>query len=288
MNINELRSYVLRSVLILNVIVSFHCELGQETGGDIVVAAAARVFLDADMSSGRVAFDRGDSHGGEGLHRVPESGIYDQLIIFMHGLGDTAEGWAGTFVEFLTKDTTLRQRAKVILPTAPIRRISLNGGMPMPGWSDLYSLDMDGREDPKGFHESRERISNIIKKEMEKASLSPSNILIGGFSQGGATSYLTALTSEVELGGVIICSGWIPLRAETLKAPSPFAKKIPILHCHGTGDDVVNFKYGSASANLLLNEGYQVTFKTYANMGHWVVPPELNDILEFIRERLHK
>eukprot|EP01054_Gregarina_sp_Poly1_P001121 Gregarina_sp_Poly_1__1120@NODE_1274_length_4520_cov_241_024927_g133_i1_p4_GENE_NODE_1274_length_4520_cov_241_024927_g133_i1NODE_1274_length_4520_cov_241_024927_g133_i1_p4_ORF_typecomplete_len215_score24_57Abhydrolase_2/PF02230_16/6_9e54FSH1/PF03959_13/3_3e09Esterase_phd/PF10503_9/6_1e08Hydrolase_4/PF12146_8/18Hydrolase_4/PF12146_8/0_00012Peptidase_S9/PF00326_21/5_5e06Abhydrolase_6/PF12697_7/8_2e06DLH/PF01738_18/9_5e06Abhydrolase_3/PF07859_13/1_9e05Chlorophyllase2/PF12740_7/84Chlorophyllase2/PF12 len=206
-------------------------------------------------------FQNGDSHGGLGLHRVPANSKYDRLIIFMHGLGDTAEGWKQTFVQFLGNEPKLANTTKVILPTAPVRPISLNGGMPMPGWSDIYSVDMDGREDVEGFMQSKSRILKIIETEIESAQLDPSKILVGGFSQGGALSYLVALSSTLELGGVIVCSGWIPVRNETLKNPTAVSTKIPILHCHGTGDDIVAFRYGSVSVKVLIEKGYQVSVR---------------------------
>lgn len=70
---------------------------------------------------------RSDSVGGRGLHFVPKSGQYSNLLVFMHGLGDTADGWASMMPSLKLEDT------KIVLPTAKSRPISLNGDMPMPG-----------------------------------------------------------------------------------------------------------------------------------------------------------
>jgi hypothetical protein len=47
---------------------------------------------------------------------------------------------------------------KIVLPTADTIPISLNGGMPMPGWSDIYGLSDTDKEDEAGFNASAARV----------------------------------------------------------------------------------------------------------------------------------
>ncbi len=64
--------------------------------------------------------------------------------------------------------------------------------------------------------QSRRSISEIITDEV--ASGIPANrVLLGGFSQGGAMSLLTGLTSEYKLAGLAVLTGWVPLK-EKFKA----------------------------------------------------------------------
>lgn len=148
---------------------------------------------------------RSDSLGGRGVAFIPNSGVYKNVLVWMHGLGDTADGWASLMPSFGLKDT------KFILPTANTRPISLNGGMKMPGWSDIYGLDMQSAEDEKGFVDSASRIDEIIQTEVDKG-VSSRNIIIGGFSQGGALALHVSLRSKHSLGGCIALSTWLPLR----------------------------------------------------------------------------
>lgn len=60
--------------------------------------------------------------------------VHTATVIVLHGLGDTAEGWA-----FLGPELKV-QGVKWVYPTAPTRPITLNGGVPMPGWFDLDTL----------------------------------------------------------------------------------------------------------------------------------------------------
>jgi predicted esterase len=66
-------------------------------------------------------------------------------------------------------------------------------------------------DDEAGLLKSAEQINHLISAEVESGTL-PSRIVLGGFSQGGAMSLLTGLTSEKKLAGVLGLSSWLPLR----------------------------------------------------------------------------
>lgn len=44
---------------------------------------------------------RGDGLGGAGIVMTPKSGSYENVVIWMHGLGDTADGWAQASMVFV-------------------------------------------------------------------------------------------------------------------------------------------------------------------------------------------
>ena len=70
---------------------------------------------------------RSDGLGGRGVTYVPSSGSYKNVVVWMHGLGDTADGWASMMPSLGISET------KFILPTATNRAITINGGYAMPG-----------------------------------------------------------------------------------------------------------------------------------------------------------
>lgn len=140
---------------------------------------------------------------------------------------------------------------KFILPTASVRPISLNGGMPMPGWSDIFGLDHNANEDREGFEESRERVHRLIQKEIDN-NIEGSNIVIGGFSQGGALALHVALRHPtVSFGGCVALSTWLPLRADFPDALSGRASNLRIFQAHGSADNVVNHRWGQESHHAL-------------------------------------
>lgn len=59
--------------------------------------------------------------------------------------------------------------------------------------------------------ETASALNALITSEVE-SGIPASRIVLGGFSQGGAMSLLTGLTSERRLAGISVLSGWLPLR----------------------------------------------------------------------------
>lgn len=141
---------------------------------------------------------------------------------------------------------------KFILPTADTRPISLNMGMPMPGWSDIYGLDHDAQEDKDGFTHSAERVNRLIQNEVDNNGVDGSKIVIGGFSQGGALALHVALRHPtVSFAGCVALSTWLPLRHDYPSSLSEKAKGLPILQVHGSADNIVGHHWGEESHNLL-------------------------------------
>ena len=50
---------------------------------------------------------------------------HDQTLIFLHGLGDTSEG----FVDLFLQIEVISPSTRIVLPTAPTRPITINGGL---------------------------------------------------------------------------------------------------------------------------------------------------------------
>jgi len=83
-------------------------------------------------------------------------------MILLHGLGDTAQGWAGAAHEMVTHIDGLR----VVLPTAPSQPVTMNGGYKMPSWYDIKGLDDRSNEDCDGLEDTRKFVMGLIDKEV--------------------------------------------------------------------------------------------------------------------------
>ena len=59
----------------------------------------------------------GDGLGGLGVTFTPKTASYTNVVIWLHGLGDTADGWASMMPQLGLANT------KFILPTAPTRPV---------------------------------------------------------------------------------------------------------------------------------------------------------------------
>uniref|UniRef100_A0A6V1K3U7 Phospholipase/carboxylesterase/thioesterase domain-containing protein n=1 Tax=Heterosigma akashiwo TaxID=2829 RepID=A0A6V1K3U7_HETAK len=230
-------------------------------------------------SSEKVKASRGDSIGGDGITLIPEDEEYTNVVVWNHGLGDTAMGWYSAMPAFgLTK-------TKFILPTAPTRPITLNMGMAMPGWSDIRGLDKEDDEDEPGFEESRARIESIVRSEVDKG-ISPSKIVVGGFSQGGALALYYSLQNTHGIAGCVGFSSWLPLSAKFPAAVSDAARGgLKILQCHGDADEVVRTAWGKLSHEKIKGElGFaDAAWEEYPGMAHSACDEELQRCAEFLK-----
>ncbi|PWO00969.1 Phospholipase/carboxylesterase [Tilletiopsis washingtonensis] len=222
-------------------------------------------------------------------------------VIFAHGLGDSGAGW-------LDVARMLQQRPKLahvrfILPNAPVLPITLNGGMPMPAWFDISSLeDLAGTEDAAGMRKSADALMALVQAEADgsaeklQQAVPSERVVLGGFSQGGAVSLLAGLTTPLRLAGLIGLSTWLPLR-RSLK-PSEHAASLPVLLAHGDADAVVRTEFGRKTRKYISAGGEGgagigcgewdaakvkgVMWKEYRGMGHSACADEIDDIGEYL------
>lgn len=69
---------------------------------------------------------------------TPKAGLYNSILVWMHGLGDSAEG----FVDFFNGATSpTPSTMKIILLTAPEEPVTINGGMIMNSWYDIMNFN---------------------------------------------------------------------------------------------------------------------------------------------------
>ena len=211
------------------------------------------------------------------LVTIPSAGKHESTLIFLHGLGDTGHGWASSLAEICPP------RIKVVCPTAETIPVTLNSGFRMPAWFDLYNLDPEGAEDEVGIKRSVEKIERLVIQETELSGIPPKNVILGGFSQGGALALIAGLTSKaINVGGVIGLSTWLPLRHKF----DPVKMDTPVFQCHGDCDPVVPYKWGQMTSALLKSKFKRYEFKTYKGMSHFTCEDELEDVGKFISDVL--
>lgn len=118
-----------------------------------------------------------------------------------------------------------------------------------------------------------------------EAGIPAKRIVLGGFSQGGAVALYTALTSKLELAGILALSTWLPI---SKSIPWENAPKVKILQCHGDEDEMIALERAEKTATLLKKHfPTSMTFKMYTGLNHTInSEKEQTDILNFFREVL--
>jgi len=198
-------------------------------------------------------------------------------VIWLHGLGASGHDFEPVVPELgLPDDAAVR----FIFPHAPNLPVTINGGMTMPAWYDIKAMDIDRIVDTDQLMESARAVGKLIDREIERGIRSE-NIVIAGFSQGGAVAYELGLTYPKRLAGILALSTYFAT-AKTVK-PAEANSAIPINIYHGTSDPMVPEALGVRSVEALKEMGFEPAYMTFP-MEHSVCLEEVQEIGRFIRK----
>lgn len=203
-------------------------------------------------------------------------------VIWLHGLGADGHDFEAIVPELrLPESMPLR----FVFPHAPVRPVTVNGGMAMRAWYDIVSLDRDGPADESGIRESSDLLDALILGEQDRGVASE-KIVLAGFSQGGAIVLHNALRTSLKLAGLLALSTYLPLRstikAEVINTPGAGDRTLPVFMAHGTFDPMIVYQAGRGSADVLEEMGYAIEWHEYP-MAHAVCPQEIDDISNWLK-----
>lgn len=201
-------------------------------------------------------------------------------LIWLHGLGADGHDFEPLLRQWNLADELA---VRCVLPHAPIQAVTLNGGMRMRAWYDIYNLDFDGREDSEGLERARGHLLGLIEREQQRG-IDSRRILLAGFSQGAAVALHTALRDARPLAGVLALSGYLPLAARLGEQRQADPESLVVRIDHGEQDPVVPLHAAQLTRDCLQAHGFRVEFNTYP-MAHGLCPEQLPGLLEWLRER---
>ncbi len=201
-------------------------------------------------------------------------------VIWLHGLGDSGHGFAPIVPE-LTRDRDW-PAIRFVFPHAPVRPITINGGMPMRAWYDISDLDFDPnrRGDEDGVDTSIAQVEALIAREIERG-IPAHRIILAGFSQGGAITLAMGLRREIPLAGLIALSTYLPAPDRAQAHVVAAATQQPVFMAHGLYDPVIRYPYGEGSAAVLKQLGFPVAWHAYPIV-HTVSDAETRDIGDWL------
>ena len=190
-------------------------------------------------------------------------------VIWLHGLGADGHDF-----EPIVPELELPEPVRFVFPHAPVRPVTINNGMRMRAWYDIFQFG-GGPEDDAGIRGSQKLVERMISAEKGR------KVVLAGFSQGGAIVLQTALLLPERLAGVLALSTYLPLSATLEKEASPANNGLPIFMAHGQYDDIIPIRRAEASRETLARLGYDVEWHAYP-MPHSVCAPEIEDIGKFL------
>jgi phospholipase/carboxylesterase len=198
-------------------------------------------------------------------------------VIWLHGLGADGHDFEPIVPDLVARGS---RAWRFVFPHAPVRPVTINGGMRMRAWYDIRGLDRNAVEDAAGFQDSDLKVRELIDKEVARG-ITANRIVLAGFSQGGAVSLYTATRLAAKLAGVMALSCYLPRESTFAAERQPANDTTPIFMAHGQGDGTVPMMLGMRSRDYLRRAGYTVEWHDYP-MAHAVCPQEIADIREFL------
>ncbi len=194
------------------------------------------------------------------------------LVIMLHGFGAHMGDLAGLAPAIEDKGYVYA------CPNAPLA-FDFGGGHTGYGW--MPRQNVASPEEVAAARGSSEALLNDCFDEIfEGFNTVPGKVVLLGFSQGGAMTYLCGL------GRPDLFAGLVPLSAavfdpEILRPKLPEARTQPIFVAHGTGDMQIGVETARATRAFLEAEGYQPDYREY-NMGHEIPFEVLRDLIPWI------
>src|SRR4249919_1084094 len=130
-------------------------------------------------------------------------------VIWLHGLGADGHDFEPAVPQLVRPGG---RPLRFVFPHAPVRPVTLNGGMPMRAWYDITQLNRLATEDEAGVRSSDAAVRALIRRENERG-VSSENIVLAGFSQGGAMAFYAGTRLPEKLAGIIGPSFYMPIVA---------------------------------------------------------------------------
>jgi phospholipase/carboxylesterase len=202
-------------------------------------------------------------------------------VIWLHGLGADGHDFEPIVPELVDRAWP---PLRFVFPHAPVRPITINNNMPMRAWYDISGLEIAQRQDETGLRASMALLDEMIARESERG-IPSENILLAGFSQGGAIVLGGGIRHPRRLGGIAALSTYLPIAEKTDAEMSDANRQTPIFQAHGMLDPTIPHALGEMSRAYLAQRGYSVEWHPY-QMAHQVCMDEIVDLRRWIGARL--
>lgn len=203
-------------------------------------------------------------------------------IIWLHGLGADAHDFEAIVPQLRLPESL---PVRYVFPNAPERAVTVNGGVVMRAWFDIYDLNPTADSiDSDQFLESADMLTALIENELHLNTASH-RIVLAGFSQGGAVVLHAGLQYEKPLAGILAMSMHLPTIQRLPPTFSPANRQVPIMMAHGRMDPVIPIASAIETRQALSGLEYAVEWHEYA-MPHTVCADEIEDIRSWLIEIL--
>ena len=202
-------------------------------------------------------------------------------VVWLHGLGADGHDFEPVAAELGRGGL---DDIRFVFPHAPVRPVTINGGMEMRAWYDIAGPELDRRADEEGVRASAGIARDLIDEQIARG-IAGERIVLAGFSQGGAIALYAGLRFPFRVAGILALSTYLPA-AKSLAAEAHAANRdVPIFLAHGSQDPVIALVLSEHSRAAMADLGYIVELHTYP-MPHSVCAEEIRDIANWLHRVL--
>lgn len=209
---------------------------------------------------------------------IKPTATHQYSVIWLHGLGADGHDF-----ESIVPSLELNAEANThfIFPNAPVQSVTINNHLKMRAWFDILAVSLEKHTvDIAGIYHSSDLVVPLIQQEIDRG-IAAENILLAGFSQGGAIALHAGLRYPKKLAGILALSTYMPTIEQLSSEGSEAAKSTPVFMAHGILDAVIAIEAGKSSYETLSSMGYKVEWHDYL-MEHSVCAEEIAHISAFI------
>lgn len=192
------------------------------------------------------------------------SGVARGTVVLLHGLGASGDDL------FPLAREIDGGRWRVVCPHAPVRPVTINGGVEMRAWYDISGADLKDRQDEVGVRESAMLVAELLDSERANSE----RLVLAGFSQGGALALYAGLRYSESLTGIVCVAGYSLFGDRLSGEATATNRATPIFQSHGTLDDVVVPQLARHCRDQLRKNGWRVTYHESA-IGHAIHPDQI-------------
>lgn len=215
--------------------------------------------------------------GLQSKRRASASGETGSVVILLHGYG--ADG--GDLLGLADPLAPHMPDTVFIAPDAPERCVNNPYGYQ---WFPIPWLDGSSEEAAAASRAtSAAKLDAFIDRVLEDEGITPSQLVLFGFSQGTMMSLHVAPRRAEPVAGVVGFSGRL-LSPERLASEA--VSKPPVLLVHGDADDIVPPASMSEAGDALTRAGFETYAHVMRGTAHGIAPDGLSVALSFMREKL--
>lgn len=198
------------------------------------------------------------------------------LLLLLHGYGANED-------DLFSLVPYLDERFLVVSARAPIRLRGMGGY----AWFNLGFTPQGIAIDPAEVESARLTLKRFIDQIVAAYDCDPNAVYLLGFSQGAMMSLSVALSFPGTAAAVAAMSGRLmPQTVQQIQDKDALIG-LPIFVAHGTHDSVLPISHGRETRAALSELPVDLTYREYT-MGHEISAESLEDITEWLKDRLDK